>query len=267
MTSSNVLESAANRLQVMTCPVEQDLAWRVAAGLPKPVTVLDALSVLDEEPAPAEVASMMVADLESLSPEWIERHLHLYGRAVQVQAFRSSVEQAGRSVALQRRGEGLSERFGLVAGPVSDALTRLTTLLKSLPDGEAALRPEASIDAHTTNELAEARDLLVRIGTMIGSLQVELSGRLMHKWALALIDIPEVEAAEVQRIGTPVLNPSTKRDAVTEVAQCRDLDQLVIAVLRNTWPCLSLRLVESRAEYQSRAQRVHEAHLVKAANR
>lgn len=261
MTAVNLIETAANRVMVMD-PVRQELAWREAAGMPNEVSVIDALALLDEEPKPNDVLASMVDDMESLSPEWLDESLERYQRAVQVQALRSNLEIAGRNIAGQRRALTTTARFEVSGPRMAEALEQLALVLKALPEGDATLRPEASIDAGTTEELAEARALLNRIGAMLGGLPVDGGRRLMNRWTLALIDIPQVEPARIKGHGMPALNPSPARDAIQEAAQYTNVDALVIDILRDKWQPLSLRVVTGRGELQARSERVHTAHQV-----
>ena len=263
MTTTNLLVIEANRVQSLSVdPIRQELTWRAAAGLPKPVTVLDVVAALGDEPTPADILSEMADDLDSLEPEWLEAHLACYQRAGAVEQMRGALEQVGRARAARHWHTDSPARFGLVAGPVQAALDRLAVVAKALPAGPAALRPEANIDAGTTPDLAEARDLLKRIGQMLGALRIEIGAQRMNRWAVALLDVPAVEPARFQRFNATLLNPSAERDAVQEAARYDDTDLLVVDTLRGGLPPLSLRLVTSRAELAERAEHVHAAHLV-----
>lgn len=263
MTTTNLLVRAAHRVRAMSQdPVRQDLAWREAAGLPRPPTVLDVLAALDEEQTPDEVLEEMVKDPAALDAEWLEERVRLYQRARQVQRLRADLEQAARNHAGRRRRETATAQYAAIAAPIDDALTQLAALSKALPEGASALRPEASIDASTTEQLAEVRRLLDRIGAMLGSLPQQPGHRRLSEWALALIDVPMVEPARVLRFGTEVLNPSPARDAIVAACEYDDLDRLVVDISRGALPPLNLRIVEGRNQVVERAERVQTAHLV-----
>ena len=189
--TSNLFVTAAGRTRsgLLTDPLRAEVAVYEAAGFERPRTVLDILERLDAEATPEQVIQDMTQDAESLGDDWLEDALTRYARAACIQEMRGKLSLSGRRHATEARRADPAGTFDLVSGSITDALARLRVPSKALPHGAAALRPEANIDAHTTDELAEARQTLTRLGTMVGLLPAPAS-KLINGDLLLILDVP-----------------------------------------------------------------------------
>lgn len=260
----NVYALACSRSRSLALqPLQQEAVVREAARLTTRRTGLDLLKALDGHETADEIVTTMVSNAENIKDADLDGYVQRFERALTVATLRARLATACRSRTIPSQ-VGQGAKFEIVVPVATEMLAELASLASRLPAGTEAMKAMSNIDGGSTEELGRARDLLRRLGTVIGWMPREQCAPGVPADILPLLDVPEVGHSEVRATDQQELNPNPIRDSIRHVcAQAHaDTDLALISVLRGDHQGLTLRPASSRAEVHDRAKRVRAAHQV-----
>lgn len=245
-----------------------------------PETLADALTIRDNiaafPPGLPEVHDL-VERLADSSPADFDAALDEAATEYSRRAFITATRANGRQdIALNRRlGAAYAEAAPVIAERLravfDKAAGELAKAARKLPEGEAALDPQAVLEANAGSPYKVARDAVTTLHTLAQAVTVPLRSdgtTPLGSTVVALVDVPEVEVERLHPLSEARLN---QPDALERIVGVRDLvkayatsPQLTLLdVARDKYPGVALVWPKGPAEVRARVQRVSTAHLIR----